>query len=424
MTGGAFLEYEERDRLNDIVSGLPIFTLPRTRRPFLESAGLDRFVRHIDLGDNSIIVATQIINMLERFGELPERPTYHALGALLRPILNMKIEVSLDDRTFVAGLIARYWLIKDAETIENLRSEYKLPKRVDRTPTPEHVLKPINRDEIPLGPEFKKTIDDEKHLESIINSEDNFLDIYLMYGAIYCHQAVGQIEIPKGTAKGTGFMIGPDLMLTNQHVLKKEEYLQKAIVRFNYLSDAFNTPSTGELFTFQPDFYESSPAEELDYALVRLNECPLKEKARDYARLEDKSLPKLVHSGIHRGYLTIAPYYITQDEPVYILQHPQGKPMKVVMTENHVTEDMKGSRVHYVADTMDGSSGSPVFNKQWEVVALHHSGGPYPPESAAETLKRFGKAWKGKWRFNEGITMTAILEDFQKKDIYHNLPQG
>jgi len=28
MTGGAFLEYEERDRLNDIVSGLPIFTLP------------------------------------------------------------------------------------------------------------------------------------------------------------------------------------------------------------------------------------------------------------------------------------------------------------------------------------------------------------------------------------------------------------
>ena len=424
MTNGAFLKYEERDKLIDVVAGLPIFNLPRTRRSFLENSGLDRFVRHLNIGDNASISATELINMLERYGELRERPTYHALGALLRPILNMKIEVNQDDRTFVAELITRYSLITDVETIENLRSEYKLPKRVDRTPTPEHVLQPINRNEIPIGPEFRKTINDEQHLESIINSEDNFLDIYLMYGAIYCHQAVGQIEIPKGTAKGTGFMIGPDLMLTNQHVLKKEEYLQKAVVRFNYLSDAFNTPSTGELYTFQTDFYEYSPAEELDYALVRLNECPLKEKARDYATLSDKSLPKLVHSGVHRGYLVIAPYFITQDEPVYIIQHPQGKTMKVVMTENHVTEDMKGSRVHYVADTMDGSSGSPVFNKQWEVVALHHSGGPYPSESTGETLKRFAKAWKGRWRFNEGITMAAILEDFKKKRIDKNLPRG
>ena len=31
---------------------------------------------------------------------------------------------------------------------------------------------------------------------------------------------------------------------------------------------------------------------------------------------------------------------------------------------------------HYEADTERGSSGSPVFNDQWEIVALHHSGVP------------------------------------------------
>jgi V8-like Glu-specific endopeptidase len=32
-------------------------------------------------------------------------------------------------------------------------------------------------------------------------------------------------------------------------------------------------------------------------------------------------------------------------------------------------------RVHYRAPTEGGSSGSPVFNDQWEVIALHHKGG-------------------------------------------------
>jgi V8-like Glu-specific endopeptidase len=32
--------------------------------------------------------------------------------------------------------------------------------------------------------------------------------------------------------------------------------------------------------------------------------------------------------------------------------------------------------VQYTTDTLPGSSGSPVFNDNWEVVALHHAGGP------------------------------------------------
>jgi endonuclease G len=94
--------------------------------------------------------------------------------------------------------------------------------------------------------------------------------------------------------------------------------------------------------------------------------------------------------------------------------------MKVVMTQNYVAGDMTDTRVRYVADTMHGSSGSPVFNRNWEIVALHHSGRPHPPESVAELGKRW---WKGKFRVNEGVPVRAILADFKKKGIDRHLPK-
>jgi V8-like Glu-specific endopeptidase len=115
----------------------------------------------------------------------------------------------------------------------------------------------------------------------------------------------------------------------------------------------------------------------------------------------------------------LAPSAFTEHSRVNIIQHPDGQPLKVVMTQNYVVYKTD-SRVQYVADTMNGSSGSPVFNHKWEVVALHHSGRPYPPESLTEAAK---KAWKGRFRVNEGIPMKAILQDFKDKGIDRYLPR-
>jgi hypothetical protein len=123
--------------------------------------------------------------------------------------------------------------------------------------------------------------------------------------------------------------------------------------------------------------------------------------------------------GKHRGYLVLASGIFPKHFRVNIIQHPDGKPMKVVLTQNYVVHSTE-SRVQYVADTMGGSSGSPVFNQKWEVVALHHSGSPYPPESLAAAAK---KAWKGRYRVNEGIPMRAILKDFEDKGITRFLPR-
>ncbi len=57
---------------------------------------------------------------------------------------------------------------------------------------------------------------------------------------------------------------------------------------------------------------------------------------------------------------------------LYIIQHPNGEPKQLVLRNNELV-DTPNQFVAYVADTSPGSSGSPVYNDQWEVVALHHA---------------------------------------------------
>ncbi len=72
---------------------------------------------------------------------------------------------------------------------------------------------------------------------------------------------------------------------------------------------------------------------------------------------------------------------------------------------------MSDTRVHYLADTLPGSSGSPVLNRHWEVIALHHSGGAHPPIKATLDLQ---KILKGHYKFNEGIPMRAIMPQIER----------
>jgi endonuclease G len=256
-------------------------------------------------------------------------------------------------------------------------------------------------------------------LERVLNSVDNFLDINLLAGAIYSAQAVGRIEWPEGYARGTGFLIGPDLLLTNQHVLENKAQLADAIIRFDYWNDFLGVaPAAGRVYRFQPDFYHASPAEELDYALVRLTDAPLKAMT-PAGQTTDLAPFDGLRQGQHRGYLVVAPRHISRLDRVNIIQHPDGNPLKAVMTQNYVMADMSERRVHYVADTMGGSSGSPVFNRLWEVVALHHAGQPYPYDQAVVGIE---KDEQGEYRVNEGIPMRTILKDFEAKGLLQWLP--
>ena len=57
---------------------------------------------------------------------------------------------------------------------------------------------------------------------------------------------------------------------------------------------------------------------------------------------------------------------------VFLLQHPEGKPLR--LTIGTVTEfNEAGTRVRYDANSLGGASGSPLFDADLQLVALHHA---------------------------------------------------
>jgi len=417
----AFLQVNERIELQRIVARLYDWEDGiRGRQTFVSNAGLSKFSSSVDLSGAPRTSAGALLRQLENHGFLPERPNYHALGALLSYTLELG-EAPPDDLTYMAGIIVKYDLVRDSAYTEQLRSDYTIALATEPIDDPvastEVTQTPLAETEADVL-DFEPRFDNFEGLEQVIGEEDNFLDISILAGAIYSAQAVGRIEVPNGRPVGTGFLIGPDLLLTNQHVLKDERWLEDAVIRFEYQNDLNGISSPGKVVKISTDFYHASPAEELDYALVRLEEKPLEEiMIKDKSEAENLLPIDLIRMGKHRGYLALAPRDIKHQERVNIIQHPNGDPLKVVMTQNRVAADMTDTRVHYLADTDGGSSGSAVFNRQWEVVALHHAGKPYPPLPPDKN--------KGKqYRVNEGIPMRAILKDLKAKRLDRHLPRS
>ncbi len=404
-----FLNIPDRQKLARIIENLYDMSMgPAARFGLLDRAGLRRFVPGTDLAASPGVLAGVLIGKLEPYGMLPNQPNFHALGALVNYALTQP-DTAQDDARFLAGILVKYQLIADAAYLDELRATYSLDVQPVREVDPT-LLPPTEPPAPAAEPAFEPVVGDQEALERIVNSEDNFIDIDTLAGAIYSAQAVGRIELPRGRAHGTGFLVGPDLVLTNYHVFKSKEQLETAVIRFDYHANADGVVTQGRLFEFVPDFYIGSPDKELDFALVRLKGEPLAERKMGPEE-EGLGYLELLRRGKHRGYLLVSPAKIVEQERVNIIQHPNGNPQKVVLTQNYVLADMSAERVHYLADTQPGSSGSPVLNQHWEVVALHHSGGAHPPIKATVDLQ---KILKGQYKFNEGIPMRAIMPKIER----------
>lgn len=159
---------------------------------------------------------------------------------------------------------------------------------------------------------------------------------------------------------GTGVLIAPDLVLTNYHVLSREEgadlnaIAQAAQFEFGYVSTQFGESTRTQIAkSAAPDpVVAASPIEQLDYALIRLSPG---------ANFTIKPVPLNV---------TVP---LVPRSPLNILQHPEGEEMKVSLSNNGVvkTNEARGL-VLYVNPAKRGSSGSPCFDDDWKLVALHH----------------------------------------------------
>jgi endonuclease G len=219
--------------------------------------------------------------------------------------------------------------------------------------------------------------DTQAQLEKIINTAD-FLGVrYLDEGAAAA-RSVGRITArePGGLAFGTGFLVSPRLLLTNHHVLPDADTARRSFVEFDYQDGIGGTPLTPTKVTFAPDRFFMADRN-CDFALVAV----------------DADADHIAAFGFNK--LTGAQGTVLIGEFVTIVQHPRGEKKQIVLRENKVI-DLPEIAVNYSADTEPGSSGSPVFNDQWEVVALHHASVPTSGNEQYAYL-------------NEGIRISRIL---------------
>src|SRR6185369_6792500 len=74
-----------------------------------------------------------------------------------------------------------------------------------------------------------------------------------------------------------------------------------------------------------------------------------------------------------------------EGEWLNIVQHPNGERKQISIRENQLLK-RADDVLWYSTDTQPGSSGAPVFNNNWLMVALHHMGVPEEKNGKWQTV--------------------------------------
>lgn len=216
---------------------------------------------------------------------------------------------------------------------------------------------------------------DRAKLEKIIGSQSTLVPVsYLEIGALRA-RAVVRILLKDGSS-GSGFLTRGNIVVTNHHVLPDRETAREAVVQFNYQMSVFGSDSPVDEYHLQPDDFFRSCSEH-DWSAVRVEGNPA--KVWGVLDLNSKSVP-------------------VDGDRINIIQHAGGGQKQVSCLANIVVFVGLG-RLQYLTDTLPGSSGSPVFDRNWNVVAVHHSGGWLEDPSASS---------KKYYLRNEGILIDQI----------------
>ena len=226
---------------------------------------------------------------------------------------------------------------------------------------------------------------------------------------------VCRIEFVGSGGVGTGFLVGPDVVMTNYHVIESisrgDVSPTDVRLRFDCISSdefAVGEEPAGKIHLLHGQWHLLSspystqdivsppsadpPLNELDYAFVRLAE----RAGEDRVSLEGgREVP--------RGWICYREpmHDFESDRSIAILQHAGGDPMQFASDpSSYIESNRLGTRIKYVTATSPGSSGSPIFNLSWDFVGIHHAGDPLYKE-------------KGLARFNQGIPTKALLENLR-----------
>ena len=202
-------------------------------------------------------------------------------------------------------------------------------------------------------------VDDDLAFERILGESNLFPINYLSRGARKA-RAIAKIQmfyrggIPAGS--GTGFLVAPGLLLTNNHVLETRRVARasKAIFDFQLDDDYNHTPS--QTFDITDDIFFTSPRHALDFTFVSVRQTNV--DGQDLGVFGQFEL--IEESG-----------KAVKNEPVSIIQHPKGGLKQIALRDSKIL-GVKGDFIYYTTDTQRGSSGAALVNDQWLPVAVHH----------------------------------------------------
>lgn len=231
-----------------------------------------------------------------------------------------------------------------------------------------------------------KGVDNPAWVQEKIIGENTLEPFSLIHRILQVGRAVVWIESPAydrttgtpiGTRQcGTGFLVAPDLILTNNHVISNPTAAIQSVVRFDYdgLSDTneYGWNQVG----FKPNgVFLTDPQEKYDCTLLQL------------AKPTQGITPLQLHT---------APVFVGNRVP--IIQHPGGEGKQISQRNNFVAY-VDDTELQYTTSTRPGSSGSPVFDTSYQVVGLHTSGGDIVEPASNRTYFR-----------NRGTRIGAVLE--------------
>ncbi|KST65527.1 trypsin-like peptidase domain-containing protein [Mastigocoleus testarum] len=367
------------DKLVNVLAGLAAtsFTSPQDFfRDLVSRANLRQQLVYSLAGvwtGNPIHDARRLINWALVRDINPNDQRFTTLGSILQPLLS---EAGFNDAKLIVSLIIIYKLYRDIKLLENLRITYQVPlSATDITSTISD-----------FGPEIDWQEPDETELQSWFKPEPNFLDVGFLMQTIQHATSVCRIEISNQKILGTGFLIASNLVLTNYHVLHSatadiQINPSDIILRFGCFTSATGNESEGQVFKLVSDrpILESSPTNKLDYVLLQVEESITQIADITPANCDFENLP-------------------AKGTALNILQHPEGSSMKIAMSSNAIANISPNTGLmQYITRTSPGSSGSPCFNEDWKVVALHH----------AQKATHFGS-------IREGILLSSIYQEIQQ----------
>ncbi|MCU0907103.1 MAG: serine protease [Rhodobacteraceae bacterium] len=238
----------------------------------------------------------------------------------------------------------------------------------------------------------------DAELEKTFGAED-FVGLSFLVAGLAAAQSVARV-LWNGAHLGSGFLVGPDVLATNNHVLSDPKRAERMTAQFGDASLPGGEDGMVSVPLDPGAFFWTDAA--LDITLVALKPDPVLQTAGFHPLIEEEG--KIVNG-----------------DGVTVIQHPMGRPLSVVVHNSALLlVENAGERsdfCFYTTDTESGSSGSPVFSRRWEVIAVHRRGVPKLvnggyvdrdglPLTADEVKRNPARAV---WIANEGVRVSRIV---------------